>query len=137
MSTVYVYRRAHFSASHRLFDASLSDEQNAEIFGGCSNPNGHGHNYYIEVCIAGIPDPKTGFVIDLKKVKRILQEKFLNFVDHKNLNTDVPFLQGINPTTENIATAAWGQIAPSITGGKLFSIRIFETENNFVEYRGE
>jgi len=137
MATVYVYRRAHFSASHRLFDPKLNEEQNAEVFGGCSNPNGHGHNYHIEVCVAGTPDPKTGFVVDLKKVKNILQEKFLNFVDHKNLNVDVSFLSGINPTTENIAIAAWRQIAPDITEGKLYSIRVFETENNFAEYRGE
>ncbi len=137
MSTVYAYRRAHFSASHRLFDPDLSDTQNLELFGGCSNPNGHGHNYYIEVCVEGEPDPKTGFVVDLKKVKRVLQEYFLDKVDHKNLNVDVEFLKGINPTTENIAIAAWKQIKPYILQGKLHSIRLYETENNFVEYRGE
>ena len=137
MGTVYVYRRAHFSASHRLFDPALSNEQNSELFGGCSNPNGHGHNYYIEVCVAGVPDPRTGFVIDLKKVKEVLAERFLNKVDHKNLNVDVDFLTGINPTTENIALAAWEQIHPFITEGKLHSVRIYETENNFVEYKGE
>lgn len=133
---VRVYRRAHFSASHRLFDPSLTDGQNAELFGGCSNPNGHGHNYHIEVCLAGTPDPRTGFVIDLKLVKRILQEHFIAHVDHKNLNMDVGFMQGINPTTENIAIAAWNQLAPHLPSGKLFSIRLYETENNFVEYRG-
>ena len=137
MGTVFVNRRAHFSASHRLYDAKLSNEENFEIFGGCSNPNGHGHNYYIELCIAGTPDPATGFVVDLKKVRNILQEKFLNKVDHKNLNLDVDFLRGINPTSENIAIAAWKQIAPHITEGKLYAVRLFETENNFVEYRGE
>ncbi len=137
MGTVFVYRRAHFSASHRLFDPKFSNEKNLEVFGKCSNPNGHGHNYYIEVCVAGSPDPKTGYVIDLKKVKRILEEYFLKYVDHKNLNVDVPFMQGINPTTENIAIACWKQIEPYITEGKLYSIRVYETENNFVEYRGE
>ncbi|MFZ4619991.1 MAG: 6-carboxytetrahydropterin synthase [Bacteroidota bacterium] len=136
MGTVYVYRRAHFSASHRLFDPILTDEENYEIFGGCSNPNGHGHNYYIEVCVAGTPNAKTGFVIDLKKVKQVLAERFLDIVDHKNLNTDVEFLRGINPTTENIAIAAWNQIEPYISEGKLFSVRLYETENNFVEYKG-
>lgn len=136
MGTVYVYRRAHFSASHRLFDPALTNEQNYELFGGCSNPNGHGHNYYIEVCVAGFPDPTTGFVIDLKKVKQVLADHFLNKVDHKNLNADVDFLSGINPTTENIAVAAWNQIEPFITEGKLYSIRLYETENNFVEYKG-
>ena len=137
MGTVYVHRRAHFSASHRLYDPLLNDRQNYEKFGGCSNPNGHGHNYYIDVCIAGTPDPSTGFVIDLKKVKEILHHSFLDKVDHKNLNIDVEFMQGINPTTENIAIAAWNQIAPHITHGTLYSIRVYETENNFVEYRGE
>ena len=137
MGTVYVYRKAHFSASHRLFDSTLSNEQNRELFGGCSNPNGHGHNYYFEVCVAGVPDPRTGFVIDLKKVKEVLAERFLNKVDHKNLNVDVDFLTGINPTTENIALAAWEQIHPFITEGRLHSVRIYETENNFVEYKGE
>jgi 6-pyruvoyltetrahydropterin/6-carboxytetrahydropterin synthase len=137
MGTVFVYRRAHFSASHRLFDPQYSDKQNFEIFGKCSNPNGHGHNYIIEVCISGVPDPKTGYVIDLKKVKQILEDQFLNYVDHKNLNVDVPFMSGINPTAENIAIACWKQIVPHIHEGKLFSIRLSETENNFVEYRGE
>jgi len=137
MKTVYVHRRAHFSASHRLYDPLLNDQQNHEKFGGCSNPNGHGHNYYIDVCIAGTPDPSTGFVIDLKKVKEILHRSFLDKVDHKNLNVDVDFMQGINPTTENIAIAAWNQIQPHITRGALHSIRVYETENNFVEYRGE
>ncbi len=137
MGIVYVYRRAHFSASHRLFDSSFSDEKNLEVFGKCSNPSGHGHNYYVEVCICGEPNPKTGYVIDLKKVKSILENEFLRFVDHKNLNEDVPFLRGINPTAENIAIACWKRIAPYITEGKLYSVRLYETENNFVEFRGE
>ncbi|MEW6062723.1 MAG: 6-carboxytetrahydropterin synthase [Bacteroidota bacterium] len=137
MSTVYVYRRAHFSAAHRVFDPALSDEENFDLFGGCSNPNGHGHNYYIEVCIAGEPNKKTGYVIDLKKVSDILRRHFVEKVDHKNLNTDVEFMKNVNPTTENIAIAAWKQIAPHITEGKLYSVRIYETEKNFVEYRGE
>lgn len=137
MGTVYIHRRAHFSASHRLFDPILDDRQNFEKFGGCSNPNGHGHNYYIDVCIAGTPDPSTGFVVDLKLVKEILHRTFLEKVDHKNLNVDVDFMRGINPTTENIAIAAWKQIAPHIPHGKLYSVRVYETENNFVEYRGE
>jgi 6-pyruvoyltetrahydropterin/6-carboxytetrahydropterin synthase len=137
MPTAYVYRKAHFSASHRLFDPALTDEQNAEIFGGCSNPNGHGHNYYIEVCVVGEPNPKTGFIVDLKKVKSVLKKYFLDKVDHKNLNSDVDFLYGIIPTTENVVIAAWSQIQPHITEGKLFSIRLYETENNFAEYKGE
>lgn len=137
MATVYVYRKEHFSASHRLYDPRLSDAENAELFGGCSNPNGHGHNYMLEVCVAGEPDPTTGFVIDLKKVKKIIQEHFLKHVDHKNLNVDVGFMKGINPTTENIAIAAWNQLRPHFTAGSLYSIKVRETENNSVEYRGE
>jgi len=136
MSLVYIYRRDHFSASHRLFDPACTDQQNFELFGGCSNPNGHGHNYYIEVCIVGEPNPRTGYVTDLKKVKEIMHRTFLDKVDHKNLNTDVDFLHGINPTTENIAIAAWNQISPLISEGRLYSVRIYETEKNFVEYKG-
>lgn len=137
MAIVYVYRRAHFSASHRLFDPKLSDEKNYELFGGCSNPNGHGHNYYIEVCIAGEPNPVTGYVVDLKKVNEILHRHFLDMVDHKNLNVDVEFMRGINPTTENIAIAAWKQIFPHFTEGRLYAVRVYETEKNFAEYKGE
>ncbi len=136
MGIVSVYRRAHFSASHRLFEQHLSDQENAEKYGGCSNPNGHGHNYYIEVCVEGTPDPVTGFVVDLKKVKKVLKDNFIDKVDHKNLNLDVDFMKGINPTAENIAIAAWNQIAPHITEGKLSMVRLYETENNFVEYKG-
>ncbi len=137
MPLAYVTRRAHFSAAHRLYDPARSDEENFRRFGGCSNPNGHGHNYRIEVCIAGETDRHTGYVIDLKKVKEILHEHFLRKVDHKNLNVDVDFLHGINPTTENVAIAAWKQLAPHITEGTLYSITLYETENNFVVYKGE
>ena len=134
---IYVTRRAHFSASHRLFNPTFSDEKNLEVFDKCANPNGHGHNYYLEVCIAGDPNPETGYVIDLKKLKEIVNKYFIEKVDHKNLNLDVNFLIGIIPTAENIAIAAWRQIFPHINEGKLFSITLFETDNNFVEYRGE
>ncbi|MDD8019215.1 MAG: 6-carboxytetrahydropterin synthase [Bacteroidota bacterium] len=134
---IYVTRRSHFSASHRLFNPKFSDEKNVDMFDKCANPNGHGHNYYLEVCIAGEPNRETGYVIDLKKLKRIINEQFVDKVDHKNLNVDVDFLSGINPTAENIVIAAWKQIVPHITEGTLHSIRLHETENNFVEYRGE
>jgi 6-pyruvoyltetrahydropterin/6-carboxytetrahydropterin synthase len=133
---VYVTRRAHFSASHRLFNPKLSDEQNEALFDKCNNPNGHGHNYYVEVTVAGVPSVETGYVIDLKLLKRIVNETFVEKVDHKNLNLDVPFLSGIIPTAENIAMAAWNQIFPHIKNGTLHSIKLFETENNFVEYKG-
>jgi 6-pyruvoyltetrahydropterin/6-carboxytetrahydropterin synthase len=134
---VYVTRRAHFSAAHRLFHPKFSDQENRETFGGCSNPNGHGHNYELEVTVAGHPDPVTGYVIDLKKLKSLIEEHILSHVDHKNLNVDVGFLAGINPTAENIAVACWHQLQPHITGGTLYSVRLRETENNVIEYKGE
>jgi 6-pyruvoyltetrahydropterin/6-carboxytetrahydropterin synthase len=134
---IYVSRKAHFSAAHRLFNPSLTDEDNLLLFDRCANRNGHGHNYNLEVTVAGTPDPVTGYVIDLKKLKRIIEEHFIQFVDHKNLNTDVPFLLDKIPTAENIVTACWHQLKPHILEGTLYSIRLYETENNFVEYKGE
>ena len=134
---IFVTRKAHFSASHRLFNPSFSDEKNLAVYDKCTNPNGHGHNYYLEVTIAGEPDPETGYVIDLKKVKQIIEEYFVSKVDHKHLNHDVDFLKGIIPTAENIAIACWNQLAPHIQDGRLYSVRLFETQNNCVEYKGE
>ncbi len=134
---IYVTRKTHFSAAHRLFNSKFSDKKNQEIFDKCNNPNGHGHNYYLEVTVAGEPNPETGYVIDLKILKNIIEKYFLDKVDHKNLNVDVDFLQGINPTAENIVIACWKQIQPHINDGKLYSIKLYETENNFVEYQGE
>lgn len=98
---------------------------------------GHGHNYTIEVTVAGIPDPLTGYVIDLKKLSALMDEYLIEKVDHKHLNYDVPELQGIIPTAENIALVFWQIIEPKISDGKLYSIKVFESDNNFVEYRGE
>jgi 6-pyruvoyltetrahydropterin/6-carboxytetrahydropterin synthase len=134
---IYVTRRAHFSAAHRLFNPSFTTERNEEVFDKCANENGHGHNYYVEVTVAGTVDPLTGYVIDLKALKRILDEHFIGKVDHKHLNLDVDFLSGINPTAENIAIACWEQIAPHIEGGRLHAVRVYETEQNFAEYKGE
>ncbi|HLP17452.1 MAG TPA: 6-carboxytetrahydropterin synthase [Bacteroidota bacterium] len=134
---VYVTRRAHFSAAHRLFNPSYSNERNDEVFDKCANPNGHGHNYYVEVTVAGSPDPETGYVIDLKRLKKIMDEHFIAHVDHKHLNVDVAFMRGINPTAENIAIACWEQLEPHLGGSRLFSVRIYETEQNFSEYKGE
>ena len=134
---IYVTRKAHFSAAHRLFNPSFSDEKNLAVYDKCANPNGHGHNYYLEVTVAGEPDAETGYVIDLKKLKHIIEEHFISKVDHKHLNLDVEFLRGIVPTAENIAVACWNQLSPHIRAGKLYSVRLFETQNNFVEYKGE
>ena len=133
---VYVTRRATFSASHRLYNASLSEERNRELFDKCANPHGHGHNYVMEVTVAGEPGYESGYVIDLKRLKRILMEEILDKVDHRDLNQDVDFLRGIIPTAENIVKAFWKVLESKITEGKLYSIRLHETENNSVEYRG-
>lgn len=134
---VYVTRKAHFSASHRLFNPAWSDEKNAAVFGKCNNPNGHGHNYDLEVTVAGPSPADTGMVIDLKKLADILDTEIVERVDHKHVNLDVDFLRGIIPTAENMAIAFWKILAPKITEGRLYSIRLYESVNNFVEYRGE
>ncbi|MGA7159501.1 MAG: 6-carboxytetrahydropterin synthase [Bacteroidota bacterium] len=134
---MYVTRKAHFSAAHRLFNPSFSDEKNFEVYDKCANPNGHGHNYNLEITVVGEVNPITGYVIDLKKLKEIIEEHFVSKVDHKHLNYDVEFLKGVVPTAENIAAACWKQLAPHIREGRLFSVRLYETQNNFVEYKGE
>ncbi|MBM4171476.1 MAG: 6-carboxytetrahydropterin synthase [Ignavibacteria bacterium] len=133
---LYVTRREVFSASHRLYKKELTDQENEKIFGKCSNPSGHGHNYVLEVIVCGEINPKTGYVIDLKLLKKIIREIVISKIDHKNLNVDVDFLHGIIPTTENIAVAIWKQLEKRIPDGKLYSIKLFETENNYIEYRG-
>lgn len=134
---VYVTRRAVFSAAHRLYNPDLSDKENEEIFDKCNNYNGHGHNYVLEVVVAGSVNPRTGYVIDLKKLKRILHEHVISMLDHKHLNYDVPFMQGVIPSAENIAIGIWNQLVGKIDEGKLFSVKLYETENNYIEYRGE
>ena len=134
---VYVTRKAHFSSSHRLYNPAWANEKNQKVFGKCNNPNGHGHNYDIEVTVAGDPPHETGMVIDLKKLADILEEEIVERVDHKHLNEDVDFLKGIIPTAENMAIAFWKILSPKITEGKLHSIKLYESYNNFVEYRGE
>jgi 6-pyruvoyltetrahydropterin/6-carboxytetrahydropterin synthase len=134
---LYVTRRESFSASHRLFNENYSDEENFRIFGKCSNPNGHGHNYILEVVVCGEVDKSTGFVIDLKLMKEIINEHVINKIDHKNLNMDVDFMKGILPSSENIAIAIWDQLKNRIPTGRLYSIKLYETENNYIEYKGK
>jgi 6-pyruvoyltetrahydropterin/6-carboxytetrahydropterin synthase len=134
---VYITRKEHFSASHRLYNPSWSDEKNAEVFGKCNNPHGHGHNYDLEVTVAGEPPAETGMVMDLKLLSDIIQAEIVDKVDHKHMNLDVDFLQGMIPTAENMAKAFW-QILKGKTGdSRLVSVKLYESENNFVEYRGE
>lgn len=133
---VFVTRKLHFNAAHRLFNPSFSNEKNDEIFGKCNNANGHGHNYEIEVTISGQIDPETGYVIDLKILKDIVDRLIVEECDHRHLNFDVPWLQGINPTAENLVVAFWNRLAGSFKQGKLHVIRLYETERNYVEYFG-
>jgi 6-pyruvoyltetrahydropterin/6-carboxytetrahydropterin synthase len=135
--TVYITRRETFAAAHRLFLEELSDEENNKLFGKCSNPNWHGHNYTLEVVVAGSVDPKTGFVMDVKDLKEIIRINILEKVDHKNLNTETDFMSGINPTSENLVVAIWNLLKSKISNGKLYSVKLYETENNYFEYRGE
>ena len=134
---IYVTRREVFSSSHRLFNPKLNDEENDLIVGKCNNLNGHGHNYVLEVVAAGDINPITGYVIDLKMLKTIIIDNVIKKVDHKNLNMDVDFLSGIIPTAENIAVGIWNQLKDKIPAGKLYSVKLYETENNYVEYKGE
>ncbi len=134
---VYLTRREHFCASHRLFNPKFSEKENLEIYGKCAYPNGHGHNYEIEVTVAGEPDPDTGMILDLKKLSDIIEEEILGKVDHKHLNFDVDFLKGIIPTAENLAKIFWVILSKKIYAGALYAIKVYETPNNFAEYRGE
>ncbi len=134
---IYLTRRETFAAAHRLFKDGLSDEENLKLFGKCSSPNWHGHNYTLEVVVAGEVNPATGFVLDLKNLKEIIQEHVISKVDHKNLNLDTDFMKGLIPTSENIVIAIWEQLKDKIPAGKLYSVKLYETENNYFEYRDE
>jgi 6-pyruvoyltetrahydropterin/6-carboxytetrahydropterin synthase len=133
---VYITRKEHFSASHILINPKCSDDENKIIFGKCNEL--HGHNYYLEITIKGIPEIKTGYVMDLKKLKEIINEEILTKVDHKNLN-DVIFFRDKIPTTENMAVVFWNILSPHLKGENysLYSVKIYETEKNSVIYKGE
>jgi 6-pyruvoyltetrahydropterin/6-carboxytetrahydropterin synthase len=137
MPKMYVTRREVFSASHRLWNSALTEEQNIALFDMCANINGHGHNYVLEVTVAGDVKENSGYVIDLKKLKSILRTEIIAKVDHKHLNYDVDFLKDTIPTAENIAYAFWQILKTKIGESNLSMIRLHETENNVVEYRGE
>lgn len=138
MANVRVTKRVHFSAAHRLFRPEWSHERNEEVFGDCSNPGWHGHNYEMEVTVEGPVDPETGFVMDLKELKASLQDRVLADLDHRNLNTQVEWLSGINPTTENLVVAIWNRIGDALPDGvALARVVLHETPRNSVEYAGE
>ena len=134
---VYLTRKEHFCASHRLFNPAFSDQKNIEVYGKCAYPNGHGHNYEIEVTIVGEPEKETGMIIDLKKLGDLIDREILEKVDHRHLNHDIEFLRDMIPTAENLAVIFWRILEPKIIGGRLFSLKVYETPNNFAEYRGE
>ncbi len=137
MPRVYVTRKARFNAAHRLDNPRRDADWNRETFGKCNSPNWHGHNYVLEVTVAGEPDPETGYVIDLGLLQALIEERILEPCDHANLNLDVDFLQGILPTTENLAAAFWRRLADALPSGELHAVRLYETEHNMAEYRGE
>lgn len=131
-----VYRKAHFNAAHRLYKEGWSDEKNFEVFGKCSNPLYHGHNYALEVGISGDIDPETGFLMDLKVLGRIIKEEVEEPFDHKNLNLEVPEFKSLNPTVENIAIVIWNKLRNRIDKKFDISIKLYETPRNFVVYTG-
>ncbi len=133
---IFITRKHEFCASHRLFNPSFSDEKNEATFGLCNNPNGHGHNYVLEVTLSGEVCDDTGMVFDLKELKKLTKQEILDKVDHKNLNIDVDFLNDIIPTAENLAIRFWERLEPKITKGSLYEIKLYESERNFVVYRG-
>jgi 6-pyruvoyltetrahydropterin/6-carboxytetrahydropterin synthase len=137
---VFLTRRATFSASHYYWNDAWSKEKNEQVFGRCANRNGHGHNYTLEVTVAGEPDAVTGFVVDLKWLKDVIEREVMTAYDHRHFNLEVPEFANRIPTSENIAIAAWQRLEPAIAkagGAKLSRVRVYETPEIFAEYRGE
>lgn len=134
---IYLTRKIEFSASHYYHNPALSPEENRRLFGKCANPQGHGHNYVLEVTVAGEPDPQTGMVLDLKELKEILQREVMEVFDHKFINHQVPVLAGQIPTSENMARAIWQLLEGKINRGRLHHIRLYETPDLFVDYYGD
>lgn len=133
---IYITRKIEFSAAHYYHNPELSPEENRRLFGKLNNPQGHGHNYVLEVTVGGEPDPQTGMVLDLKELKDVLQQQVMEVFDHKFINDQVPALRGQIPTTENIARAIWGLLESKITRGRLHQVRLYETPDLFVDYYG-
>lgn len=135
---VHITRKESFNAAHRLFREDFSDEKNEEVFGKCSNPNWHGHNYTLYVTVGGETDPETGFVMNLKTLSQIIKEKVIEPLDHKNINLEVPFMKGKLASTENLVVAIWDVLKPAVEKHRALLIRValHETENNYVEYFG-
>jgi len=135
---IFITRREHFNAAHRLFRPEYSDDQNLQVFGKCSNPNWHGHNYTLFVTVSGEVDPSTGFLVNLKDLSAIIEQRVIEKLDHRNINLEVDFMAGKLASTENLAIGIWNELSEPITalGASLHCIKLYETENNFVEYFG-
>jgi len=138
MATVFLTRRERFSAAHKLWVDSWDDSKNHEVFGKCANKNWHGHNYHLYVTVKGTPDPLTGMVMDLKDLKRIILNEVIEDLDHRNLDLDVTWMKGTMSSAENIAIAIWERLTASIEpyGASLHQVRLWETENNVIDYYG-
>lgn len=136
MPMVTVTRRVKFNAAHRVHNPDLTDERNRELFGKCNNPHGHGHNYTLDVSLAGEVDPRTGYVMDLSALKAIVMREVVEHVDHRNMNVDVPFMAGVIPTAENMVLRIWEILAPRVAPARLVRLVLWETDNNYVEYDG-
>lgn len=135
---VYLTRVEKFNAAHKLWVPTWSDEQNIAVFGKCANKNWHGHNYTLSVTVKGSPDPVTGFIMDVKKLGEIIRSEVTEFLDHSNLNLDIPFIpEGMMPTTENLVVVIWEQLEPHITGCSLHCIHLQETDKIYAAYYGE
>lgn len=136
---IYLTRRANFSAAHYYWNSSWTEDENRKVFGKCANRNGHGHNYTLEVTVKGEPDPTTGFVVDLKRLKDVIEEKILSAWDHRHLNLETEEFREHIPTSENLALAAWARLEEPVrgAGAELARVRIYETPEIFAEYRGE
>jgi 6-pyruvoyltetrahydropterin/6-carboxytetrahydropterin synthase len=135
---IYITRRERFSAAHRMFREEWTDEENYKVFGKCSNPNWHGHDYILYITVRGEADPDHGFFMNITTLKQIIREKIIDKVDHRNINLEVSFMQGKIATTENLAIAIWNELKPEVEkeGAILHCVKICETENNTIEYYG-
>ncbi len=134
---VHLTRKCEFSASHYYHNPNLSPEENQRLFGKCNNPNGHGHNYTLEVTVKGQVDPRSGFVVDLKELKEVLNREVLDVLDHRFLNHEVPEFRQQIPTTENLAISIWKRLEPKLSAARMHRVRVYETPDLFVDYYGE
>lgn len=134
---VTVGRKAHFNAAHRLYRKDWSDEKNNQVFGLCNNPNYHGHNYEMEVSVTGDVDPETGYVIDIKTLKELIKTEIEDYLDHKNLNLDIPEFKDLNPTAENIVVIIYNRLITKLKSDLDLEVKLYETPRNFVIYSGK